>query len=76
MGKRILIIGNKEEYTLDYIYFKTFKKLGYKVDFFSIDRSLKHRVIAKFNYLFPVFKFKKLRKKILSFFKKNKKSMI
>lgn len=73
MGKKILIIGNKEEYTLDYIYFKTFKKLGYKVDFFSIDRSLKHRVIAKFNYLFPVFKFTKLRKKILSFFKKNKK---
>ena len=73
MRKKILIIGNKEEYTLDYIYFKTFKKLGYKVDFFSIDISLKHRAIAKFNHLFPVFTFAKLRKKILFFFKQNKK---
>ena len=73
INKNILIIGSSENFTLDYIYFKSFKKLGYNVDFFSIDISLKNRVVAGFNHVFPVFNFIKLRKKILSFFKSNKK---
>jgi len=69
----ILIIGSKEKFTLDYIYFKTFKYLGYDTDFFNIEKSINYRIIAKIKNYFNETNHKLLRKKLISFFKKRKK---
>tara|TARA_Y100000294_G_scaffold146523_1_gene142094 strand:- start:642 stop:1679 length:1038 start_codon:yes stop_codon:yes gene_type:complete len=69
----ILLIGSKEKFTLDYIYYKSFKQLGYDVEFLNIDKALKNRIVAKFNSIFPIFNYESLRKKIFFFFKKKKK---
>ena len=42
----ILIVGSKEKSSLDDIYFRTFQNLGYKIEFFNIQKSLNHRIIA------------------------------
>jgi len=69
----ILIVGSKEKFTLDNIYYKTLKHLGYKVDFLNIEKSLNNRIIAKVKIYLIELNYKILRKKILSFFKKKKK---
>lgn len=69
----ILLIGNNEKFTLDYFYYKSFQHLGYDVEFLNIDKSLKNRVVAKFNNIFPIFNYKTIRKKIFFFFNKKKK---
>jgi len=69
----ILLIGNKEKFTLEYIYYKSFKRLGYDVEFLNIDKSLKNRIVAKFNSIFPIFNYETIRKRIFFFFKKKKK---
>ena len=69
----ILLIGSKEKFTLDCFYYKSFKHLGYDVEFLTIDKALKNRIVAKFKNIFPIFNYKIIRKKIFFFFKKKKK---
>ena len=76
MKKRILIIGNKEKFTLEYFYYKSFKYLGVDVDFFSIDRTIKNRLIAKIINIFPNLYYFFLRKKLINYIKNNKKKYL
>ena len=71
----ILIVGSKEKFTLDSIYYRTFKRLGYKVDFFNIEKSINHRVVAYIKKNFSKINYTFLRKKIISFFKSKKKKI-
>ena len=69
----ILIVGSKEKFTLDSIYYRTFKRLGYNVDFFNIEKSINHRIVAYIKKNFSKINYKFLRKKIIFFFKSKKK---
>jgi len=71
--KSILIIGNKENFTLEKMYYKSLKHLGHNIDFFKIDITLKNLILAKLIYYIPFFHYASLRKKLINFFKKNKK---
>lgn len=69
----ILIVGSNEKFTLDSIYYRTFKRLGYNVDFFNIEKSINHRIVAYIKNYFTKINYKLLRKKIIFFFKNKKK---
>ncbi len=68
--KSILIIGNKENFTLEKMYYKSLKHLGHNIDFFKIDITLKNLILAKLIYYIPFFHYASLRKKLINFFKK------
>ncbi len=69
----ILIVGSNEKFTLDSIYYRTFKRLGYNVDFFNIEKSINHRIVAYIKNYFTKINYKLLREKIIFFFKNKKK---
>lgn len=68
----ILIVGSKEKSSLDDIYFRTFQNLGYKIEFFNIEKSLNHRIIAGIKKYFSSMNNQILRRKLFFFLKKKK----
>ena len=72
-NSKILIVGARNNFSLESIYFKSLKHINYKVDFLSIEKSIYNRVIAKMKRYFSEFNYKFLRKKLIFFFKKKKK---
>ena len=73
-NSKILIVGSKNNFSLDSVYFKTFRYLGYNVDFINIEKSINLRIVASIKKYFSELNYKFLRKKlILLFQKKNKK---
>ena len=36
---KILIVGSKDKFSLEYIYYKTFKHLNYNVQLFDLEKS-------------------------------------
>ena len=70
---KVLIVGSKNEFSLDSIYFKTFKNLGYNVDFFNIEKSIENRIIANLKKYLSLINFKISRKKLVYFFEKKRK---
>ncbi len=72
-NSKILIVGSKNNFSLESIYFKSLKHINYKVDFLNIEKSINNRVIAKMKRYFSEINYKFLRKKLLFFFKKKKK---
>ncbi len=73
-NSNILIIGSNDKFNLEKTYFKTFKHLGYNVDFFNLEKSINHRLIAKVKNYFSNINYIFLRKKTLTFFQnRNKK---
>jgi len=71
---KILIIGSKNNFSLESIYFKTFKHLNYNIDFLNINKSLSSRIIASIKKYFSELNYKFLRKKLIYLLnKKNKK---
>lgn len=73
---KILIVGSKDKFSLEYIYYKTFKHLNFKVQLFNLEKSLTNRFTAKTKIVFSSVNHFFLQKKILEFFKNNKKNMI
>jgi spore maturation protein CgeB len=71
--KNILLVGSKEEFTLENMYLRAFKKIGLKVTLYHSDNSVKN-IIGKFfeKYLSSIY-YLFVRKKFLNFFFKNKK---
>jgi len=45
--KNILLVGSKEEFTLENMYLRAFKKIGLKVTLYHSDSSVKN-IIGKF----------------------------
>ena len=43
---KILIVGSDDKFTLDYIYYKTFKYLNFETEILSLDKSINY--IGKF----------------------------
>ena len=70
---KILIVGSKDKFSLEYIYYKTFKHLNFKVQLFNLEKSLTNRFTAKTKIVFSSINHFFLQKKILEFFKNNKK---
>ena len=70
---KILIIGSEDKFTLDYIYYKTFKYLNFETEIFSLEKSISPRLIAKMKILFSSINYFLQKKKILNFFKNKKK---
>lgn len=71
---KILIIGAKNNFSLESIYFKTFKYLNYNIDFLNIDKSINSRIVASIKKYFSELNYKILRKKLIFLLnKKNKK---
>lgn len=70
---KILIVGSKDKFSLEYIYYKTFKHLNFKVQLFNLEKSLTNRFTAKTKIVFSSVNHFFLQKKILEFFKNNKK---
>lgn len=71
-NKNILILGSNEKFSLENMYFKSFKKLNYKIELlhiYNIRKDLKNRFVWKF-FRFLIFAL--IRKKILKFIKNNK----
>ena len=54
MKKNILLIGNDGISNLEYSYFKAFKRIGFSVEFYKIDRTVKNRIISKIESIFPL----------------------
>ena len=71
--KNILLVGSKEEFTLEKMYFRAFKKIGLKVTLYHSDNSVKN-IIGKFfeKYLSSIY-YLFVRKKFVNFFFKDKK---
>ena len=71
-NKKILIIGSKEHFTLEMMYYRAFKNESHHVDIFSIEKILNFYFILKLKYIFilPFFFFQRM--KIISFFLLNK----
>ena len=71
--KNILLVGSKEEFTLEKMYFRAFKKIGLKVTLYHSDNSVKN-IIGKFfeKYLSSIY-YLFVRKKFVNFFFKNRK---
>lgn len=73
-NSKILIVGSKNNFSLESIYFKTFKYLGYNVDFINIEKSINLRIVASIKKYFSELHYKFLRKELIQLFeKKNKK---
>ena len=70
---KILIVGSKDKFSLEYIYYKTFKYLNYNVQLFDLEKSLTNRLIAKTKIVFSSINYFFLQKKILDFLKNNKR---
>lgn len=73
MKRNILLIGNDGISNLENSYFKAFKKIGFSVEFYRIDRNIKNRIISKFESLFPSIKNYFLQQKLINYLKKNKR---
>ena len=71
-----LIVGSKDKFTLDYIYFNTLKHLGYEVDFLNIEKSINHRIVAGIKKYFSGINHSILRKKIINSFFFKKKNIL
>ncbi len=71
-NSKILIIGSRNNFSLESIYFKSFKHLNFKVDFLNIEKSIYNRIIAKIKRHFSELNYKLLRKKLIFFLKKKK----
>lgn len=74
MIKNILIIGNRENQSLENFYYKAFKKLNIKTTFFKIENTIKNRVYAKFLNIYPNINYFFLRSKINDFIDNSKKN--
>lgn len=70
---KILIVGSGDKFALEYIYYKTFKYLNFNIELFNIEKSLSNRLTAKTKIVFSRVNHFFLQKKILNFFKLNKK---
>ena len=70
---KILIVGSKDKFTLDYIYYKTFKYLNFETEILSLDKSISPRLIARMKILFSSINYFLQKKKVLNFFKNKKK---
>ena len=72
-NKKILIIGSKEHFTLEMMYYKAFKNETHHIDIFSIEKILNYDFILKLKYIFifPFFLFQRI--KIISFLFLNRK---
>ena len=70
---KILIVGSKDKFSLEYIYYKTFKHLNYNVQLFDLEKSLTNRLTAKTKIVFSSINHFFLQKKTLDFFKNNKR---
>ena len=68
---KILIFGSKDKFSLEYIYYKTFKYLNYNVQLFNLEKSLTNRLTAKTKIVFSSINHFFLQKKILDYFKNN-----
>ena len=73
MKRNILLIGNDGIANLEDSYFKAFKKIGFSVEFYRIDRNIKNRIISKFESLFPSIKNYFLQLKLINYLRKNKR---
>ena len=65
---KILIVGARNNFSLESIYFKSLKHINYKVDFLNIEKSIYNRAIAIMIRYFSEFNYKFLRKKVDIFF--------
>ncbi len=70
---KILIVGSKDKFALEYIYYKTFKHLNFNVEFLNIQKSISNRLAAKTKLFFSGINYFFLQKKILNFFRNKKK---
>ncbi len=70
---KILIVGSGDKFTLEYIYFKTFKYLNFEVNLLNLESSISNRVTAKMKMTFSNINHFFLQKKTLNYFKQNKK---
>ena len=70
---KILIVGSHDKFTLDYIYYRTFKYLNFDVEFFNIQKSVSNRFTAKIKMVFSSLNYFFLQKKIVDFIKDKKK---
>ena len=77
-NKKILLVGSKEEFTLEKMYFRAFKKIGLKVTLYHSNNSVKS-MIGKFfeKHLSFLYNFY-VRKKFVNFFfkKQNKYDLV
>ena len=76
MKRNILLIGNDGISNLEYSYFKAFKRIGFSVEFYKIDRNVKNRIISKIESIFPFIKNYFLQLKLINYLKKNKRKIL
>ena len=69
--KKILIIGSKENYTLEKMYYRAFSELNHKIKFLNIESAARSKFQIILEKLFTKIIYSSLRKKILNFLNKN-----
>ena len=74
--KKILIIGSKENFTLEKMYYRAFINLGQNVEFYHIHDSINSKILNLIERLFRFYIYKKRRKILLNFIKKKKLDLI
>ena len=74
--KRILIIGSKENFTLEKMYKRAFVNLGHKVTFYHIHDIINSKISNLVERLFSNFIYNKRRKLLFNFIKKTKIDLI
>ena len=72
-NKKILIIGSKEHFTLEMMYYRAFKNESHHVEIFSIEKILNYDLILKLKYIFTFLFLLFQRAKIILFLFLNKK---
>ncbi len=75
--KKILIIGSKETYTLDKMYFRALKKLKHKVEFYHTHNTIRNKLILFIEKYFSFFYYFIIRFSLINFLgKKNNYDLI
>lgn len=74
--KKILIIGSKENFTLEKMYYRAFINLGQNVEFYHTHASINSKIFNFIEILFRFYVYKKIRKLLFNFIKKKKIDLI
>jgi len=69
--KKILLVGVKEETSLEMMYFRAFKYLGIEVSLFITEKNSNNIFISRIKNIFNILNLFLIRKKFLNFIKKN-----
>jgi len=69
--KKILLVGVKEETSLEMMYFRAFKYLGLEVSLFITEKNSNNIFISRIKNIFNILNLFLIRKKFLNFIKKN-----